>query len=444
MTRTDRAPLAVAVLAAAVVAMALVTTSVAGADTTTTATSTTSTSTPSTTSTSTTSTTGPSSTTTSSTAPTTTSALDAQAIQEPTPITAAESAATSFIAAGTPLAGSPGIEIELNNVTDLQLEVADPSPELSTAVQQFFQQGGSTAYLWLTPDEQADTLVAAAGQLATSGSSAGLFVIPTIGSFDGQDYLGVAAALAALADSQLGFALLDPPSSVIAAVTAAWPDVRPLIDLSTQLRSAIAEPSSAALFATPLTDIDSGDTVPTGPVMAGMIASQDERAGTWSPAAGTRAVAIGLTSPLSFTNSQMSTLDGSANVFRNLPNYGTVMWGSRTLDSNRPDDMYISVIRTAGWLQRSITESLGWVQFAPDDQKTQNMVEQPVSAFVASLWEQGAFIGNTASEAFQVAVGPGATNAPNDGSDIALRVDVALVYPAEFRTIDMSIPTASG
>ena len=407
----------------------------AGADTTTTINSTTSTSSPTTT---------PSSTTTSATAAPSGPGSDrGPTVQQEPAIDAAPTAVTTFIVAGTPADGvTAGVEAQLTSADDLTQVVEDPSAALSGAVQQFFDQGGSVAYLVLTPDEQADTLVAASTALARNGSSADLFAIPAIAALDAQDYLDVATALAALADSQLGLALLDPPTTVVAAVTAAWPDVSALVDLASQLRSTIVVPSSAALYATPLTDPDTGDTVPASAVMAGLMTYEDAKAGVWSPAAGTGVVAAGLDVPLPFANTQIAALNRSVNAFRSLPNYGTVMWGEHTLDT-ADETTYISIDRTADWIQRSITAGLRSVQFLPNDQATWNVVEQSVSAFLWQLWNEGALLGATPAQAFQIEVDGGMdAGTTSVGQDVGLGVGVALQYPSQIRTIDMTIRSA--
>jgi Phage tail sheath C-terminal domain len=388
-------------------------------------------------------------TSTTSTTMTDDSAPAAPTTAAPSPLTAQITGAASgvplFIIEGTASDAPAGTAISVTSISELPQLVDDPSPELSLAVEQFFDLGGSRAYLWLTPDEQAATLVAATTEIARAAPPTDVFVIPGIGALQGQDYLDVATALAALADAQLGVALLDPPTTVVAAVQAAWPDVSALVDLSQELQSAIAEPSSAALYATPLTDEATGQTVPAGVVMAGLIARRDIETGVWAPPAGIDLAATGLEVVLPVTNSQVETFGRSVNVFIDLPNYGTVAWGDHTLDGKDFDGQYLSVVRTLDWIQRSVTASLGWVVFEPDNPATQAAVGQAVSSFLTALWKQGALMGATASDSFQVSVGPDPTTsdqAPVQG--IELRIGLALLRPAEFISIVMNIPTGSG
>jgi len=455
-THRFRTRLALALTAVATLGVALA--APTGADTTTSSTTTSSSS--STTSVSSTSSTTTTAASSSTSTPTTsqptatapaappTTATPGTPPRDPSTTASITGAATSiplFIVAGTSSSAPQGTAIQINGLGELAVLVDDPSPELSTTIEQYYLQGGGSAYLWLTPDEQAATLVAATTEIARSAPAAQLFVIPGIGSLQGQEYLDVAAALAALADSQLGLALLDPPTAVVETVRTAWPDVAAMVELISQLQSAVAVPSSAALYATPLLDESSGDTVPAGVVMAGMIAQSDADEGVWASPAGTNYVTAGLEVVLPINNSQMGIFGPGVNVFVDLPNYGTVSWGARTLDVSSAEFRYLSTVRTRDWIQRSITTSLGWLVFEPNDPATQNAVSQAVSSFLSGVWKQGGLQGAAASYSFQVSVGPDPTASDQTlGQGLEVRVGLALVYPAEFSWIAMNMPTGSG
>ncbi|CAN5533250.1 hypothetical protein BH10ACT3_BH10ACT3_08880 [soil metagenome] len=402
-----RSRLVLTAASALLLTSALVAQTAAAADTTTTSTTPTSTSTSSTTTTtsatSTTSTTSSTDTTTSTSTTSTPPSSSAPGTSSPGStapdlsssipvITAAASALPLFIAAGTPSQSPAGSAIEINDYSAVSEYVADPSPELTSTFENFFDQGGVTAYLWLTPDEQAATLLSAIGQIAQSNTPATIFVIPALSTLDGQDYLDVATSLAALADGTLGMALLDTPATVVAAVKAAWPDVSAFTALVAQLRTSITAkgataPNSAALYAAPLIDPSSGDTVPAAVVMAGIVVRQDLEVGPWAAPAGGSVPVLGLNVSLPFTNAQQGALGSGINVFRSFPNYGTVMWGARTLSTGEEYE-YISVSRTADWIERSMSSGLAWTVFQPNNPATQDLVNRTVSAFLATAWEQ--------------------------------------------------------
>lgn len=452
-----------------VVTSAVVAQTAAGADTSTststTSTTSTTTTSPGTSSSTTTTTssgsTGTSSTTTtsSSTPPTTsgtpgTAAPSTAALGQVPAITGVPSAVPLFIVAGTTSTAPPGTAIPFTSMNEVAAYVELPNPELTDALQTFFDQGGTDAYLWLTVDEQPATLLAAITQIAQTAQTdtpATMFVIPAMATLDGQDYLDVASSLAALAEGTLGLALLDAPATVIATVRAAWPDVSALADLTGQLQTAVAAKSrsalrSAAFYPTPLVDSSSGATVSAAVVMAGIITRQDEMAGLWTAPAGTSVPAFGLDVLLPIDNVQQTTLGLAANPFRSFPNYGTVMWGARTLDVNSLDHRYIQTDRTLDWIQHSLSVGLDWTVFEPNDQATQELVEQSVSSFLTTQWKVGALVGDRADEAFQISVddtGP-STGSPSAGQGLVLRVDLVLVHPVESESIELPLATATG
>lgn len=436
-------PLATALLA--VIAAALVA-PIAAADT-----STTSTSSPSTSSTTT-----PAGATTSTVKGSTTSTLapsaptstvpgsSAPALTSTPSITPASSGVPVFIVAGTPRQAPANTLIQITEFGDLATIVAAPSPELSSTIGQFYAQGGGDAYLWLTTDEQADTLISATTEIGAAGTTADLFVIPGLAALDGQDYLDVAAALGALAQSQLGVALLDPPTTVVAAMQAAWPDVSALVTLAGQVRDSLAAPSSAALYAAPLVDSSSGVTVPASVVMAGLLAAQDMRSGVWVAAAGTGITALGVDVLLPVTNVQLATLGMEVNAFRDLPNYGTVMWGDRTLAPDSLDSKYLSVVRTADWVHRSISQGVGFAAFEPDDQAARAALDQAVTPFLTTLWTNGALFGLSATQAFQLTFDTAPPGPSGAEGGRRLQVGLALVDPADFQWFAVQVPTPSG
>ena len=124
----------------------------------------------------------------------------------------------------------------------------------------------------------------------------------------------------------------------------------------------------------------------------------------------------------------------SINAIRFFNGLGILVWGARTLDGNSQDWRYISVRRTAIFLERSIQEGMESYIFAANDANTWGAVKAMIASFLTSIWKEGGLQGAYASDTFSVAVGLGSSMTSDDVLNGRLRVSVkvALVCPAEF------------
>ena len=111
-----------------------------------------------------------------------------------------------------------------------------------------------------------------------------------------------------------------------------------------------------------------------------------------------------------------------------------MVWGVRTLDGNSQDWRYISVRRTAIYLEQSIKLGLQAYIFAPNDANTWVTINSLVSNFLNEIWKRGGLMGSTPANAYSVAVGLGSTMTAEDIFNGILRVSVkvAISHPAEF------------
>jgi hypothetical protein len=131
-------------------------------------------------------------------------------------------------------------------------------------------------------------------------------------------------------------------------------------------------------------------------------------------------------------------LSGKAvNAIRSFVGKGTLVWGARTLDGNSQDWRYINVRRTMIMLEQSIKFACEPFVFRPNDANTWIAVRSMIGSFLRNQWQQGALVGNTEDEAFQVEVGLGSTMTPQDILDgyMKVSVKVAISRPAEFIVI---------
>ena len=132
------------------------------------------------------------------------------------------------------------------------------------------------------------------------------------------------------------------------------------------------------------------------------------------------------------------------NCIRQFNGTGIVAWGSRTLSSD-PEWRYVAVRRTALFLMESLQRGMQWAVFEPNDQDLWDRIRVNITAFMMSLFRQGAFQGSTPEEAFLVKCDR-ETN-PQDLVDqgvVTAQVAFAPLKPAEFVVIQLSQKTLAG
>ncbi|MDX1908555.1 MAG: phage tail sheath C-terminal domain-containing protein [Bacteroidia bacterium] len=131
-------------------------------------------------------------------------------------------------------------------------------------------------------------------------------------------------------------------------------------------------------------------------------------------------------------------LNGKAvNAIRSFIGKGTLVWGARTLDGNSQDWRYVPVRRTMIMIEQSVKSAIEAYVFEPNENGTWLRVRTAISNFLYEVWRQGSLAGVTAAEAYEVAVGLGATMTPQDILEGVMRVTVkvAITRPAEFIVI---------
>ena len=121
------------------------------------------------------------------------------------------------------------------------------------------------------------------------------------------------------------------------------------------------------------------------------------------------------------------------NCIRFINNNITV-WGARTIGGDANTDLkYINVRRTLIFLRESIDRGTQWVVFEPNDRSLWAKITRNVTAFLTTVWRDGALFGSTPQEAFYVKCDD-ETNPPEerDLGRVTTEIGVAIVRPAEF------------
>jgi hypothetical protein len=120
------------------------------------------------------------------------------------------------------------------------------------------------------------------------------------------------------------------------------------------------------------------------------------------------------------------------NAIRVLPGRGVRVWSARTL-SDDPDWRYVNVRRLFIMLRRAIESGTQWAVFEANEPRTWETLGREVAIFLGGLWQKGAFVGQSAGDAFYV-VCDESTNTPEriDAGQLLMEIGVAPTLPAEY------------
>ena len=181
--------------------------------------------------------------------------------------------------------------------------------------------------------------------------------------------------------------------------------------------------------------------------IAGLYARTDSTRGVWKAPAGTEATLSGVQAlDCKLTDPENGALNPLAiNCLRNLPVYGNVSWGARTLygsDQQASEWKYIPVRRTALYIEESLFRGLQWAVFEPNDEELWSQIRLNVNAFMQTLYRRGAFQGSTPMQAFFVKCDRDTNPQENiDLGIVTVQVGFAPLKPAEFVIVQISQKT---
>jgi uncharacterized protein len=303
------------------------------------------------------------------------------------PIEGVSTSTTGFL--GSAARGPVGEAVQVHRFVDferifggLQANVA-----LGYAVLQFFQNGGSDARVVRVND---DHEIAAALLAFDTVDSIATLSVPGCANVE-----TLQAALA-YSDQHRSFLVVDPP----AADPQAAQDLAATLGATHSANAAVYFPR--LMVADPLSGGVPRSVPPSGAI-TGMIARMDSQSGVWSQPAGLDATLVGvlgLQTDIDETAAH-SLAEAGVNAIRSIPGSGAVVWAARTVSS---DDQwkYIPVRRLTLFLERSLARGLNWAVFEPNDESLWILLRSSVKTFMWSLWNQGAFKGQTPDEAFLV------------------------------------------
>ena len=352
------------------------------------------------------------------------------------PIEGVSTSTAAFI--GGAARGSTDAAVDVRSVSDFVCEFGpiDAGGVLGTAVRQFFDNGGTEAWVVRLADDSGAVLTPDTEpferQLIPASGRGGVFHLDRVPIVNllcvpGVTTPGVIAALEAFCLARRIFLIADGPPRGAAA-----PDPCVTGDAA----------RNAAMYVPWLTVVDpaTGATrsFPPGGFVAGVYARTDQTRGVWKAPAGLGATlsgATGVTDTLT-EDDMLALTEHGVNAIRRVSGPGLVVWGSRTLagaSGSGSEWRYVPVRRLALFVEGSLSRSLTWAQFEPNAPSLWARIRLTVNTFMMGLFRAGAFVGATPTSCYYVKCGDDTTTQNDlDHGVLTLEVGFAPVRPAEF------------
>ncbi len=182
---------------------------------------------------------------------------------------------------------------------------------------------------------------------------------------------------------------------------------------------------------------------PPSGTIAGLYSRIDSNRGVWKAPAGTEATLTNVQAlTYNLTDGEVGVLNQlGVNCLRQLPVYGRVSWGARTLAGNdqlASDWKYVPVRRVALYIESSLYQGTQWVVFEPNDEPLWAQIRLNVGSFMQTLFQQGAFQGSSARDAYFVKCDKETTTQDDINRGVVnILVGFAPLKPAEFVIIQI-------
>lgn len=332
----------------------------------------------------------------------------------------------------------------VRSIPELQANIGGRTGVDAAALQNvtmFFRNGGRKALIASVEDNSAGSILGAAGErgvrslLSSPALGIDFVCVPPAARLNVAEAAGVYSEALLLAIEQKAMLLIDaPPGPGFDAV-----------DFIANWRGALGiNDRDAALYAPRLNVGGFSNPLCASGTVAGIAARIDASSGVWKAPAGTQAALAGATPSAALTMSENDLLNqANVNAIRTFPSLGALVWGARTLSSDA-EWKYLSVRRTALFIEKSLDSGLGWVVFEPNNENLWSKIRTTVGSFMEGLYRQGAFAGATQNQSYFVRCDR-TTTTQNDIDNGVCNVEFgfAPLKPAEFIILRHVLRTAS-
>src|SRR5258707_1532454 len=315
----------------------------------------------------------------------------------------------------------------------------DADREASYAIFQYFLNGGQRAWVVRVDHAAAETIVGnpatKTGMHALDGIAPNIFnilCIPAAANLDQNTFTTVISAAEEYCLGKRAFLIVDiPPTTNTRDKMLSWMKTN---DCLRHKNAAIYFPRLE--IPDPL-NAGSSRNVGASGTLAGVYARTDETRGVWRASAGAEADLRGAKVTVQLNDSDNGPLNAlGINALRNLPGFGSVSWGSRTLAGSYQEVSewkYIPVRRLALYIEESLCQGSKWANFEPNDELLWGQICLSFGAFMTKLFRAGAFQGTKAGEAFFIKCDETTTSQDDiDRGIVNIIVGFAPLKPAEF------------
>ncbi|WP_353641774.1 phage tail sheath subtilisin-like domain-containing protein [Mesorhizobium sp. WSM2239] len=321
----------------------------------------------------------------------------------------------------------------------------DPASGLSYSVAHFFLNGGAEAWIARVVGAGNAADPSAAEIIGSQHDKSGMFALDKVDLFNlliipDRSEPAVRSAMIAYAERRRAFAILDLPGEIDTLAEAkSW----------ISHNGASRHANSAAYFPRILAqDPAQGGQVRSfanSGAIAGVYARVDQQRGVWKAPAGTEAAIRGVAGlGYGLTDADQGEINPlGLNALRNFPIHGNVVWGSRTLagaDTLASEWKYIPVRRTALFVEECLYRGLQWAAIEPNSEPLWAQIRLSAGAFMHGLFQQGAFRGVTAKQAYIVKCDrETTTQADIESGLLIVEIGFAPLKPAEFEWLHIKI-----
>ena len=308
---------------------------------------------------------------------------------------------------------------------------------LGYAVQHFFANGGSDAWVVRVASKATGAQIAKCLRALDAVPLFNLLVLP------GMSDPAALSAAATYCSTRQAVLIVESPAS---AATAP--------QMAQYVTSGVLPKTDCAAVYFPWINIPdpvhAGQpiAIPPGGAIAGIYARTDAAQGVWKAPAGQNATlngVLGLT--FNVTDQDNTALTQLAvNCLQVFPGQGPVVWGARTLlgsDASTSDWKYVPVRRLGLYLESSLYNGLQWVVFEPNAEPLWAQIRLNVAGFMQGLFRQGAFQGQRPQDAYLVRCDAQTTTQSDiDQGILNVEVGFAPVKPAEFIVLKIQVKAA--
>jgi hypothetical protein len=315
---------------------------------------------------------------------------------------------------------------------------ARPDSFLVDAVTGFFDNGGARCYVVSadreSPKGPLDALAKAVKSLGPL-TDLDLVAIPDAMSLpdEADRELAQGQVLAHCAEHDNRLAILDAHPAATTAKAIAQRDhlTAPLVEVVGRP----VEPVNGAFYYPWVRLASTGGSLRSVPPcghVAGVFSRTDARVGVFKAPANEEVLGILDLDVAVDVDAQNALNPVGVNCLRSFPGRGIRVWGARTL-SRQPEWRYVSVRRLFLTLRRWIDTNMTWAAFEPNGPRLWVRINRELTAYLTNLWQDGAMVGQSPSEAFYVKC-DAETNPANgrERGEVVTEIGLAPSAPSEF------------